>query len=118
VTLPHLLGAQGARLTRQRVETYLAAKRSFFRADMQGLNLSSLDFRQVDLTGTNLREADLTGGNLENANLARTNLSEVQLSGATFSSAQLDGANLRAVLKARETELQTLARKAGTHRRA
>ena len=62
--------------------------------NLNGADLSGLDFKWADLDGADLSNADLTGANLRWASLMDTNLSNTNLTGADLRWANLDGANL------------------------
>lgn len=70
------------------------------RANLQGLDLTAYDFRNVDLSGANLSGAimagcDMTSVNLSAANLTNACLRAACLAGAKLRGARIDGADLR-----------------------
>ena len=70
--------------------------------NLDGADLSGLDFKWADLDGADLKGADLTGANLRWASLMDTNLSHTDLRGATLDGtilveADLTGANVTGV---------------------
>jgi len=72
--------------------------------NLEGLDFSDQDLREMNLEGLNLKGADLRGAkiigrnlrgtNLEGADLRNANLQGTNLTGANLKSAKLDGANL------------------------
>ena len=63
--------------------------------NLDGADLSGLDFKWADLDGADLKGADLSGTNLRWASLMDTNLSNTNLTGADLRWAGLDGADLK-----------------------
>ena len=62
--------------------------------DLNGADLSGVDFKHADLNGADLTGADLTGTDLRSAGLVGTNLSNVDLRGAIVGGTALDRADL------------------------
>jgi uncharacterized protein YjbI with pentapeptide repeats len=94
VAVTPLVSAQRSGLTRQRVQSMLAEKRSLIGANMSDLDLSGLDFTGADLSGAVLRGANLSGSIFADAILVKANLTGAQLRAAVFVRTQLEGANL------------------------
>ena len=63
--------------------------------DLEGANLSRIDFKWADLASANLTGADLSGTDLRWADLASANLTGADLSNANLSWASLMEANLQ-----------------------
>ncbi|MBD2579988.1 pentapeptide repeat-containing protein [Oscillatoria sp. FACHB-1406] len=100
------------------LKQYVARKRNFTWADLQGADLSDLELPEINLSRANLSDAialginlnsanlikaDLSGANLQGANLAgarcyKVNFSGANLDRANFLGADLTGANLEAAL--------------------
>ena len=64
-------------------------------ADLKGADLTGANLRWAGLDGADLKGADLTGANLRWASLMDTNLSNTNLTGADLRWAGLDGADLK-----------------------
>ena len=62
--------------------------------NLNGADLSGVDFKWADLDGADLTGADLTGTDLRWAGLAGANLSNADLRGAIVGGTALDGADL------------------------
>ena len=62
--------------------------------DLNGANLSGVDFKWADLNGAGLEGTDLTGINFKWASLMDANISGANLTGADLRWADLDGADL------------------------
>lgn len=75
--------------SREKAQAHHAAKGSFDREDLAGLDLSGLD-----LSGAGFAGCDLSGANLSKANLSRCNFSGASLNKALLNEANLSGANL------------------------
>jgi uncharacterized protein YjbI with pentapeptide repeats len=65
------------------------------RADLYGLRLSQVNFKEADLRGANLRFADFEGANLKGAKLCEadlygTNLCNTDMQGAILKKIKLD----------------------------
>jgi len=82
------------------VESYVAGKRDFSKAelgnaDLQGINLKGSDFSYADLSEANLSGANLRGTDLSFADLGQANLKDADLRGALLMSANLRQADLK-----------------------
>lgn len=82
-------------------------------ANLQGKDLSGVNFENAELEKANLSNANLTGANLEHADLEESNLKCANLTNANLKYADLEQANLKganikgAILKEAELEFAT-----------
>ena len=85
-----------SKMTREKVlETVADARAKGKRADLSGMNLSSLDLSGLDLSHVDLSHADLRGTLLADANLRFTHLAYANLRHTVLTRADLYRANLR-----------------------
>jgi len=80
-------------LAREQIEPMIAARESFSKCSMAGLELQGLDFSGLDCTGADFSKTKLNGAVFVGAMLSKAKLGEADLTGANFQEAQLDAAD-------------------------